>query len=138
MPRGDYPGLGAVFGNQTATTFAEMNATEDAAALAIASVARLNVSGLESETVLGQIPGQVPGPAVGAKDVGEGRSQRTGRSLWNYIITVDVITTKAINDDHGGIQDGVPDDDHGGDDHGGGPDYNHAGSHHDGGPDDNR
>lgn len=130
-----------VFGNQTATNFTEMNATE-----AIASVTQFNVSGPGSRPVLGPIPGQVPvpipgqvpGPAVGAKDVGEGRSQRTGRSLWNYIITVDVITTKAINDDHGGIQDGVPDEDHGGDDHDGDPDYNHAGSNHDGGPDDNR
>lgn len=105
---------------------------------AIASATRLNASEPGSRPVLGPIPGQVPGPGVGAKDVGKGSLQRTGRSLWNYIIPVDVITTKATNDDHGSIQDDVPDDDREGDDHGGGPDYNHAGSNQNGGPDDNR
>jgi len=120
-----------------------MNATEATAVSAIASATRPYASepvpglipGQVPEPNPGPIPAQVPGQASGAKDVGKGSLQRTGRSLWNYIITVDVITTKATNDDHGG---GDPDDDHGGNDHGGGPDDNHAGSDQGGGPDDNR
>jgi len=64
--------------------------------------------------VPGPLPVQVPGPAVGAKDVGEGSLRRTSRSLWNYIITMDVKTTEATDDDRGGVQGGDPDDDHGG------------------------
>ncbi|CAI6353118.1 unnamed protein product [Macrosiphum euphorbiae] len=127
-----------------------MNATEAAAVSAIASVTRPydrgpvpgpipgQVLGPISGPLPGPLPVQVPRPAVGAKDVGKGSLQRTGRSLWNYIITMDVITTKATNDDHGGVQGGDPDDDHGGNDHGGGQDDNHAGSDQGGGPDDNR
>jgi len=128
-----------------------MNATETAAVSAIASVTTRpyasgpvpgQIPGQVPEPIPGPLPGslpvQVPGPAVGAKDVGKGSLQRTGRSLWNYIITMDVVTTKATNDDPGGVQGGDPDDDHGGNDHGGGLDDNHAGSDQGGGPDNNR